>query len=243
MTSRRKFLRSTLAGAAAASSPGIFFPKPANSSNLNYLLSVRGTSIAVFNTFITANISRDPSATLPPATDPAVVATAGEVQERLIEDGYISNQTPFSQRLGNVNSPLWGRQREDDLGPNPGFGTVQIQRNEVLPISFTGSTTVGIEGAINILQDRGYSAEDIHNSLIPVRARFEDWGSWSGDVDPNTGELISSISTTNYETRYGSVLRRYEIQEPGSDGFGLIRLDIRGGQRINERVYVQIRFS
>lgn len=244
MVSRRKFIRNTVAGTAALTgSSGIFFPKPGNTSNLNYLLSAVGTSTAVYNTLVASNIARNSSQTLPPMTEPAIVNTVQNVQERLIEDGYTLNPTPFSQRLGNPNSPIWGKQRNDNLGPNPGFGTVQIQRNEVLPISFTGSTTVGIDGAIKILSDSNYTAEELDNALLPVRARFEDWGSWDGDVEPKTGELISTISTTNYETRYGSVLRVYEVQEPGSGGFGLIRFDIRGGQRVNERVYVRIQFS
>ena len=243
MTSRRTFLRNTIAGVTVASSPGIFFPKPANSSTLSYLLSLQGTSRAVFNTFVASNISQNVSATLPPATEPAIVRKVETVQQNLQANGFVLNQTPFSQRLGNVNRPLWGKQRNDDLGPNPGFGTIQIRRSEILPISFTGSTTVGIDGAIKILMDAGYDPEDLDNALLPVREGFEDWGTWYGDADPVSGEIVSTISRTSYETRLGSVSRRYEIVEPGKDGFGVIRMDIRGGQRINERIFLEVRFS
>ena len=243
MPSRRTFLKNTIAGVTVASSPGIFFPKPANSSSLSYLLSVQGTSRAVFNTFIASNISRNVSATLPPEIEPAIARKVETVQQNLEAKGYALNQTPYSQRLGNVNRPLWGKQRNDDLGPNPGFGTVQIRRSEILPISFTGSTTVGIDGAIKILMDEGYAAEELDNALLPVREGFEDWGTWYGDADPETGEIVSSVSRTSYETRYGSVSRKYELVEPGKDGYGVIRMDIRGGQRINERVILKVLFS
>ncbi|MEL6129988.1 MAG: hypothetical protein AAFR30_08785, partial [Cyanobacteria bacterium J06628_4] len=151
--------------------------------------------------------------------------------------------TPFTQRLGNVNNPLWGQQRNEALGPNPGFGTIQVQRNRVLAITFTGSTTAGIDRAALILADRGYTSSEIDNAVIPVRERFEDWGTWAGDVDPETGAIISTTSLTNYETRYGSVLRRYTVEEPGPGGFGIIRFDIRGGQRINERIRIEVKFA
>lgn len=243
MVSRRKFIKTTAAGAAFAGSSGIFFPKPASSRTINYLLSVDGTSGAVLNTLQAANISRNSSQRLPPATEPSIVNAVEEVQNVLIAQGFDANPTPFTQRLGNPNNPLWGRQKNEIYGPNPGFGTVQIQRNEILPISFTGSTTAGIDSAIQILGiDDKYTPEELDNALIPVRERFEDWGSWLGDIDPVTGE-IEPRSLANYDTRYGSVLRIYEVKDPGPDGFGVITFHIRGGQRINETVEVIVQFS
>lgn len=241
---RRKFLKNVAAGTATfAGTSGIFFPKPAISSTINYLLSADGTSDAVFNTFTASNVAQGASASLPPETDPAIVNVVQDVQARLVADSFTENQTPFSKRLNNVNRPLWGRQRNESLGPNPGFGTVQIQRNRVEPIAFTGSTTAGIDRAILILSDENYTSEELDNALLPVRERFEDWGSWAGDVDPNTGEIISTTSLADYETRYGSVLRRYTVEQPGPGGFGIIRFDIRGGQRVNARIQVRVDFS
>ncbi|NET36614.1 MAG: hypothetical protein F6K19_32065 [Cyanothece sp. SIO1E1] len=156
---------------------------------------------------------------------------------------FTDNPTPFSQRLGNVNNPLWGQQRQESLGPNPGFGTVQVQRNRVQAIAFTGSTTAGIDSAIQILgTDNSLEATELDNALIPVREQFEDWGTWAGDVNPRTGEIISTTSLTAYETRYGSVLRRYTVEEPGSGGFGIVRLDIRGGRFVNSRIQIRVDF-
>ena len=240
---RRTFVKSVFAGSAIASSPGIFFPKPADTSNLNYSLNVDGTSTAVFNTFVATNIARNVSDKLPPATEPVVVETVAETQSRLEERGYTTNQTPFSQRLGQRFNPLWGKQRNEELGPNPGFGTLQIYRNELQSITFSGSTTLGIDAAIQKLKADGYSANEIDDALLPISKRFEDWGSWYGDIDLQTGELKSTVSLASYETRYGSVRRRYEIIEPGPDGFGRIRLEIRGGQRIAEDIFIDVLFG
>ena len=241
---RRKFIRNAAAGTAAfAGGSGIFFPKPAISASINYLLSADGPSDAVLRTLTKSNIAQDSSATLPPTTEPAIVRAVESVQTRFTADAFTENQTPFTKRLGNVNNPLWGQQRNEALGPNPGFGTVQIQRNRVDPITFTGSTTAGIDRAILLLTDENYTASELDNALIPVQERFEDWGTWAGDVDPNTGEIISTTSLTNYETRFGSVLRRYTVEEPGPGGFGIIRFDIRGGQRLNARVEIRVDFA
>lgn len=244
MLNRRKFIRNTAVGTAAfAGGSGIFFPKPAISASINYLLSKDGPSDAVLRTLTTSNIAQGASETLPPMTDPAIVRVVQDVQTRFVQDNFTDNQTPFTKRLGNVNNPLWGQQRNETLGPNPGFGTVQIRRNRAEPIAFTGSTTAGIDRAILILSDEQYQADELDNALMPVRERFEDWGTWAGDVDPSTGEIINTTSLTNYETRFGSVLRRYTVEEPGPGGFGIIRFDIRGGQRINARIEVRVDFA
>lgn len=243
MVSRRKFIRNAAAGTVVVSSPGIFFPKPAITSSINYRLKQNATSTAVFNTLQKASITRNSSRILPPATDPEVVYSFGLTQERLVEKSFDTNETLFTQRLGNLNAPLQGRQRNESLGPNPGFGSVQVKNNFIIPITFTGATTAGIDVAIQQLLDEGYIPEEIDNALMPLESLFDDLGSWEGDINPETGEIIQRASITEYETRYGSVLRRYEVIDPTPDGFGQIKFEILGGQKVNTTVLVKVLFS
>lgn len=244
MVTRRRFIKNTVAGTAALSSTSnIFFPKPAISSSINYLLSADGTSTAVLQTLMAANISRSTFQSLPPETDPEVVEKINIVNAALVADNFTENPTPLTLRLGNPNTPLLGRQRDEVLGPNPGFGTVQVRRNRFTPIAFTGSTTAGIDSAVRFLLSERYTAQDLDGALIPVQERFEDWGTWAGDADPETGEISERASITEYETRYGSVFRRYEVVEPGLGGYGTIRFEVRGGQRINATIRVRVEFA
>lgn len=241
---RRKFLKAAVGSAGIGVSSGIFFPKPVNAYSINYVLSADGTSDAVFTTFQEAQVALNESAVLAPSTEPAVVAEVQATQNQFVQREFTQNETPFAQRLGNVNNPLWGQQKQEDVGPNPGFGTVQLVRNRLNAISFTGATTAGIDRAMLILgQDEKLPASQLDAALVPTRERFEDWGTWRGDVNPETGEYLGPVSLANYETRYGSVLRRYEVLEPGLGGRGRIRLDVDGGQRIRARILIDVMFS
>lgn len=243
--SRRKLIKvGTLGGASLAGNSTFFFPKPANAYSVSYKLSRDGRSDAVFRTFLEANIARGTSQNLPPSTDPAIAKVVQSVQNEFTQRSYNDGQTPFSRRLGNPNNPLWGRQRNELLGPNPGFGTVQVVSNTVSPIAFTGSTTVAIDSSIKVLgSDEHLDAVELDAALMPTRNRFEDWGTWDGDVDPRTGEVVSTKSITTYETRYGSVTRIYKIQEPGPGGFADITFIIDGGKRVQNRVKVRLKFE
>lgn len=242
---RRKFIKTAaISGAAMAGGSGIFFPKPANSYTINYVLSLDGRSDAVFGTMAQANVAREASESLPPETDQAVINVVQEVQTSLQERNFTDNQTPFSRRLGNVNQPLWGQQRNEGLGPNPGFGTTQIKRNFVTPISFTGSTTAGIDRAMLILgNDENLNAQELDSALIPTESLFEDWGTWAGDLNPQTGEIISTNSVATYETKYGIVTRLYTADEPVPGGRGTITFNIDGGRNLQTRITVEVEFA
>lgn len=240
---RRTFIKTVLGGASFATSSGIFFPKPANSYSMNYLLSQDGKVDPIFKNFLLAQIARNPSTKLPTDTAPAVISIVKSVQNEFTQRDFTQNQTPFAQRLGNLNNPLWGRQRQENVGPNPGFGTVQIDGNAVSSITFTGSTTVGINGAIQALgKDEHRSPSELDDALIPVRQQFEDWGTWSGDVNPNTKQG-SGTSITTYETRSGEVSRFYEVKEPGPGGFGVIKFIIDAGPQFKSSFVITVNFK
>ncbi|MGJ5673172.1 MAG: twin-arginine translocation signal domain-containing protein [Nostochopsis sp.] len=241
---RRSFIKTvTLGGTSFAASSGIFFPKPANSYSTNYVLSRDGKADGIFRNFVDAEIARKPSPTLPADTDPAIVSTVKSVQNKFTQRAYTQKQTPFGLRRDGVNSPLWGRQKQEDVGPNSGFGTVQIVENYVTPIAFTGATTAGIDKAIQVLgKDQRLSALELDNALIPVREQFEDWGTWLGDIDPKTGQILGT-SLASYETRSGSVTRRYEVIKPGRGGFGEITLFVDAGGEFKSNLKIRVDFA
>ena len=247
--SRRKLLKTAAIGGAslAASSRTFFFPKPASAYSINYLLSQDGRSDAVFQNFLQASVAGDPSETVP-SNNSAIILAVETKQQEFTNRDFNTNPTPFAQRLRSPNNPLWGRQRQEYIrqeyiGPNPGFGTVQIVNNRASAISFTGSTTAGIDSAIRILgTDENLDPRVLDYALIPVQEQFEDWGTWAGDLNPDTGE-VSSSSLTRYGTRYGHVIRRYEVKESGPGGFGMITFFIDGGSRVKSQIQIRVDFA
>ncbi|MEO0646377.1 MAG: twin-arginine translocation signal domain-containing protein [Cyanobacteria bacterium J06650_10] len=245
-TNRRNFLKNTAIGGStliAASSRSFFFPKPASAYSINYVLSVSGTSDIIFRNIVAADLARDVSDNIP-TDNRAVVAAIQTNQQEFTNRQFNQNQTPYAQRLNNPNNPVWGRQRQEDVGPNPGFGTVQIANNRASAIAFTGSTTAGIDTAIQALgTDERIDPLSLDYSLIPVEQQFEDWGSWGGDVNPRTGQIISSTSLTRYATRFGHVIRRYQVVEPGPGGFGIISFNVDGGREVKTNIEVRVSFT
>lgn len=197
----------------------------------------------MFRNFIALNVARNVSDQLSPEANAAVVQTVSVVQQEFAARDFNSNSTPFAQRLGNVNNPLWGRQRLEALGPNPGFGTVQTFRNVPNPIAFTGATTAGIDTGMRILAaDEAANPAELDGLLVPTRERFADWGSWAGEVNPVTGQIINTLSVATYETRLGEVLRTYEIKQPGPGGFGEITLTV-NSFRSRRRFVIRVDFA
>lgn len=222
---RRSFLKHiTFGGIATGSS--MVFAKVADAYNYNYLLSRNAKSDVVFKNFLALNVARDSSVKLPSETGERTIQVVSSLQNEFTNRGFNDNPTPFAKRLGNPKIPLWGRQRTESLGPNPGFGTVQIQQNIPSPIAFTGSTTAGIQTGMGILaKDENLNPDKLDGLLLPVKEGFADWGTWMGEVNPKTGES-SPLSYSSYVTRFGEVLRIYEVKKPGRGGFGEITLKV-----------------
>lgn len=243
--SRRELLKTgALGGLSFAGSSSFFFPKPANAYSVTYRLSRDGRSDAVFKTLRQANLAREETETLAPETAPRIARVVQSVQQEFVNRNYTASQTPFAKRLGNVNQPLWGRQRNENVGPNPGFGTIQVVSNVVSPITFTGSTTAGIDQGVKVLgTDEHLDAVELDAALIPTRDRFEDWGTWEGDVDPRTGKYLGPCSVTTYETKFGSVTRLYTVKKPGSGGFAEILFIVDGGRKVKARINIRVDFA
>lgn len=228
---RRQFIKK-LSYSGIATGSTLAFAKVADAYNYNYLLSYDAKSDVVFKNFIALNIAQGAKKTLPPETDKQVIQVVSSLEKEFTERKFNENQTPFAQRLGNPNAPIWGQQRREKLGPNPGFGTVQSRQNIPSSVAFTGSTTAGIQTGMKILdKDANLNALELDGLLVPVREGFADWGTWEGDVNPNTGELDSALSYSSYETRLGEVLRTYEVKKPGPGGFGEIMLQVDAPRR------------
>ena len=64
--------------------------------------------------------------------------------------------------------------------------TAQTVRGEPIRTAFSGSTTVGLYGAVQVLNDNRLSPSDISKVIIPTRVQFEDWGTWEGDAVPGS---------------------------------------------------------
>jgi len=223
---RRQFIKQIAYGGIATTST-IAFAKVAEAYNYNYLLSHDAKSDFVFKNFIALNVAQDVRKTLPPETDKQVIEVVSSLKKEFNERNFTENQTLFSNRLGDPNAPLWGQQKTEKLGPNPGFGTVQLLRNVSSSIAFTGSTTAGIQTGMKILaKDANINAIELDGLFIPVRESFADWGTWDGDVNPNTGELESLLSHSSYETKLGEVFRTYKVVKPGPGGFGEIMMQV-----------------
>jgi hypothetical protein len=240
---RRNFLKvSALSGASFVTTSSLFFQKPAEAYSINYLLS-NATVDSIFNNIVQTAIATDITETLTPDLNPIITAAVQSTQAEFTQREFNIDQTPYAQRLSNRNQPIWGRQKQEEVGPNPGFGTIQIVRNRATPIAFSGSTTVAIDRAVAILSsDARLSPVELDGSLIPIREQFEDWGTWTGDIDPRTGRFLGT-SLTNYQTRLGEVTRRYQVVEPGPGGFGVIQMVIESGQEPRRIINIEVRFN
>ncbi|MGD1858653.1 MAG: hypothetical protein ACFB0E_01630 [Leptolyngbyaceae cyanobacterium] len=213
-----------------------------SAQSINYILSLDGRSDAVFQNFLQANVVANPTDTIP-STNGAIIAAIESTQQQFTVRGFNANSTPFAKRLNNSNNPLWGRQRQEDVGPNPGFGTIQISNNRPKEIAFTGSTTAGIDSAIRVLgSDENLDPRALDYALMPVEEQFEDWGTWAGDINPNDGTVIPR-SFTRYGTRYGHVIRQYEVVEPGLGGFGVVRMFVDSGTRFKYDFNIRVDFA
>ena len=245
---RREFLTTAFSGASVAVGSGILFPKPAISyTSLNYVLSVdvqKTKSNLIFNRFLNYSIASGSSKLLPEETDPAIKFAVGEIEHEFSDRQYVENRTPFTKVLNNVNHPIWGQQKQEKLGPNPGFGTVQVVRNRVSSIAFTGATSAGIDRAIKALaEDQKLTPAQLEGVLIPIGEKYEDWASWEGEVHPKTGELLGNRSIAQYVTRFGEVTRLYKLQEPGKEGFGEITFYINAPSIIKAILKIEVLFS
>jgi hypothetical protein len=239
--SRRKFTRNTLLGSASfVTASNIFFPKPAESYSLDFQLS-KATSGNIFGKFLSYTDIQSIGKALP-LNNQTIISTVQFTEGEFIRREFTQGKTPFANTdLSVATGVLWGRQKGETLGPNAGFATAQIDYNgEPSRSAFSGSTTVGLYGTVQILAAQRLSPSDISKSVIPTRVQFEDWGSWEGDVSSGSASLNSD--ETSYRTRRGEVFRYYELVEPGPGGFGVINVVIESELEPRRDIRIKVKF-
>ena len=239
--SRRKFTKLTIiGGASVAASSGIFFPKPAESLEINIPIS-KASSSNIFGALLTyAGVKIIDAVLSPPAQ-----SKVDNAEETLEQEGYNQNRT----QNGTISDRdvIWSQEKQenqqlvglDKIVPN---SSVAIQDTEDLfvpPKIFTSSTSLGVSEVSAILaQQHKLTSEQIKDILIPWQENFEDITTWYGDLDPTIGKN-PNVGLTDYEAQQGHVLRRYERLEAG---LGRVKFNIESPY-YNGRITANIDFS
>ncbi|MFP4102421.1 Tat pathway signal protein [Coleofasciculus sp.] len=249
---RRQFTRMVVLGSGSfASTSGIFFQKPAEAFSLNFLLkdlSARG----VFNDILRYTAARLISGILSPLLEdksdftnpiePGAASVIRSVDNGLVQHQFTRNRTELMQaRSGTANSLLWGRERQDNWGPNVGFGFVQEYQDTPSSAIITGPHMTGIHQATKVLQAEGLTPHEIRGSTLPIRSNFDALGGWEGDNDPSVG-LNPGVGFTQYRTSLGEVTSRYDLIEPGPGGFGRVQTTVEAGGQPRRNIFVTVRF-
>lgn len=242
------------ASVAASTTSGIFFPKPAEAYSLEFPLSafsangvfsglqqycgvqpVSGvlSSILEGNTNVGSDIPPD-------AANRIRMADTEFVRRR-----FTSNRTELAQHgTGGVDSSisrLWGRQKQEDVGANVGFGFVQKFQDQYSDAKISGPTLCGIHNAQKVLADQRLTPPDIANLLLPIRSTFDDWGSWGGDTDTAVGRN-PNVVFSQYNSLAGTVTSRYELVEPGPKGFGRVEFTVEGRNQPRRTILLTVNF-
>lgn len=260
---RRKLARLVFWGSTSfLSTSSIFFPKPAETYQLTFQLSnkrsrsinkntlnlpsekdislIDATSDQIFGN-ITQNtdlqrIGKD----LPPVNQP-IRSTVESIENEFIHRQFIEGKTFFAKTDISLRPGfLWGRQKQERVGPNAGLATVQFDQEtgELITANFSGAITVGIAGSTDILTDQKISPSDISKLLIPSEnptgsSGFADWLNWEE----------SAVNTLSYRTRRGEVFRRYNLIEPGYGGFGIIEISIESELQPRREIIIKVLFA
>ena len=138
-------------------------------------------------------------------------------------------------------SRLWGRQRQDKVGPNVGFGFVQKWEGQYSDAKISGPTMCAIDNAQRVLADQRLTPPEIAASLLPTRSRLDDWGSWGGDSDASAGRNPGAVFA-QYDTAAGTVTSRYDLVEPGPKGFGRVEFTVEAEDQPRRVILVTVRF-
>jgi len=240
--SRRKFTRMALLGSASfTASSGIFFPKPAQAHSVDFPVKKLSVRLVFGELLNSAGGKIIGSVESPPVNQDEAWAIKS-AEQKFVQRQFVQNGTPLAKAgAGNVGNLLWGRQKQETLGPNAGFGFVQKYQDSVTAAQITGPTMTGIHLSNQFLVDQRLTPSEIAGSLLPVRSQFDDWGTWEGDDDPAMGRK-TGVGFTQYRTALGEVTARYELVEPGHNGFGRIYLIIEAAEQPRRDVTVTVTF-
>jgi hypothetical protein len=245
--SRRQFNRMALLGGASfASTSGIFFPKPAEAYSLEFPLQALSTG-KVFNSFrqysaaqaIPGILSQilESESTSTGQVEPEAASVIRSADLVLRNNQFIQNRTELARAGGGAaTNLLWGRQRQENVGPNVGFGFVQKYQDSFTDAKLSGPTITGIYNSQLVLADQRLTPDEIAGSLLPVRSTYDDLGSWSGEGN-------SRVSFTQYRTALGEVTFRYELVEPGRGGFGRVQITMESESQPRRDIVVKVKFN
>jgi hypothetical protein len=255
---RRQFNRIIIWGGAsftASATSGIFFPKPAEAYDLEFPISALSAD-RVFNgiqkycgaqpipgvlspilqgkTNVSSNIEAD------------AVNRIRTADQEFVNRNFTNNRTELAvtgsgSKFASDTSRLWGRQRQDKVGPNVGFGFVQKYEDQYSDAKISGPTMCAIYNAQKVLADQRLAPPEIAASLLPTRSRLDDWGSWAGDTDASVGRN-PGVAFAQYDTAGGTVTSRYELVEPGQKGFGRVEFTIEAENQPRRVILVTVRF-
>jgi hypothetical protein len=240
--SRRRFLKNaTLGFASFTASSGIYFPKPGNSIQYNYVLGVRGQPIDILTRMISTNVASGTSERLFPDTPEGVRQVVEEVQADMTALNFEVEQTPYSKRIDSAFFPTWGRVKMEKLGINPGFGTTQFDRNLIVPVAYSGATTIGIDGTLTYLttdQQGTYTGEQLDGLLTPKNLLFDNQ---LGRAD-NDGNYWNRVHNITYNSALATIDVRYDPPGVYDPNRGRIRYTIRGGTINNDTIILFVEF-
>lgn len=250
---RRKFNRiALLGGASFATSSGIFFPKPAEAYSLEFPLKALSAG-KVFDELLRYSAARAIPGVLSPILqgrsnfenqiEPGAASVIRSADKVLVNRQFTNNRTELARAgTGAATSLLWGRQRQENLGPNVGFGFVQKYEDSFTDAKISGPTMTGIYNAQKVLVDQRLTPDEIAGSLLPVRSTLDDLGSWAGDNDPSVG-LKSGVGFTQYQTASGMVTSRYDLVVPGPNGFGTVQIIIEADEQPRRNITITVKFG
>ncbi|TAG02283.1 MAG: Tat pathway signal protein [Oscillatoriales cyanobacterium] len=237
--SRRQFNRIVIWGGAsfaASATSGIFFPKPAEAYSLEFPISALSAD-RVFN-----GIQKHCGAQPIPGAN--AIRTA---DKQFVNRNFTSQRTELAvtgsgSNFASDTSRLWGRQRQDKVGPNVGFGFVQKWEDQYSDAKISGPTMCAIHNAQRVLADQRLTPPEIAASVLPTRSRLDDWGSWGGDADASAGRNPGAVFA-QYDTAAGTVTSRYDLVEPGPKGFGRVEYTIEAENQPRRVILVTVRIS
>jgi len=257
--SRRQFNRIVIWGGAsfaASATSGIFFPKPAEAYSLEFPISALSAD-RVFNGIQKYCGAQPIPGVLSPILQgntnvssqikPAAANAIRRADKEFVDRNFTSKRTELGQ-VGKSEedntlsvSRLWGRQRQEQVGPNVGFGFVQKWEDQYSDAKISGPTMCAIHNAQQVLADQRLTPPEIVASVLPTRSRIDDTSSWGGDADASAGRNPGAVFA-QYKTAAGTVTSRYDLVEPGPKGFGRVEYTIEAEDQPRRVILVTVRF-
>ncbi|MFN5854838.1 MAG: Tat pathway signal protein [Pseudanabaenaceae cyanobacterium] len=226
--SRRQFLHSAMKGGTAlvaATSTGIFFPKPAEAFILGMVLRSLAAR-AVFSTIRLHSAGQNVSIL-------GGLSEEEKLQIQLADQEYVERAfTRDRTELARVPESVYrGYERMDNWGPNVGFAFTQRVDSYTSAAKVSGPTMAALYKAVERMGQSGISSDIIADSMLPLRSQVDDRSDW-----------MDYSSSSNYRTALGEVTSTYELVQPGRGGYGNVELIVDAGGQPQRRFSVQVRF-